>query len=348
MKVYYQAGAIKAIRPIRGDLIAEINIMKAIDQFAEVYYSGQRFKSNLEGYGLTEYPGSIEERALADDYDLYYVRNNPYIFPSLPEPKIFVASPYFENCFNAATHLSVPTRTWADMLINGEKIGPFPPMQYKNAVAVHQTIDPSFKPLQDHPRTKQIRSELGGEHIIGCFGAIRESCFPYSFLNILPKLMDMLPGLTVVFNDVTDMQGQPVLEKEYPYEDMPYVLSACDLVLYNVRITDGNVAGSLKVIEAMATGTPVLCPKFDARVEELGPDYELFHPYEDSEESGGRFSEDIEDIMLGKIIRGLTDIDLRNKLRKELPERAMFYSIEESSKRLEKLFTAIVEGRHVQ
>lgn len=333
MKVFYQHQTFKNIKPDRGDKIAEINTMDAIDSFADVYYSGKLYNPKKEDFGLENYSESIETSANTHHYDIAYVRNNPSVFKQLKCPKIYFATPYDKESFETANYISTFTKSWTNRLRNGIAIKGFPKIKMDNVITIHQVVGKEFKPLQNSIKTQEIRSKLSGDFIIGCFGAIRESCFPQSFLHILPSILVDYPEVEVVFNDISGMKNSQIIQKEFSYDEMPYAISACDLLLYNVRVNDGNIARSLKVLESMACGVPILCPKFDARVEELGENYELFYPFE---VNNGRFSEFIEKNMKEKIELIIDDLQFRKTISKKIIERSKFYSIDESAKRIKK------------
>ena len=52
-------------------------------------------------------------------------------------------------------------------------------------------------------------------------------------------------------------------------------IAACDATIYN-QDEIGNFAGSLKVMESMALGVPIIATKLRAREIELGQDYPSF------------------------------------------------------------------------
>jgi glycosyltransferase involved in cell wall biosynthesis len=185
---------------------------------------------------------------------------------------------------------------------------------------------------------------IGGEFIIGHFGRVANSCYPHSFLHILPRILERFPHVRVMFaHKKVPIKNKNIKTVSFSYSKMPYAISACDLILYNYRDGQGHIAGSMKILEAMACGVPVLSPRYDARVEELGCDYELFYPYYDICETNAaptqdRFPEEIEYKMFNLISSVITDSELRDRISKKMIERSKFYSIKNSSKRFEKLF----------
>ena len=60
-----------------------------------------------------------------------------------------------------------------------------------------------------------------------------------------------------------------------PQEEVADMLHSASAIWYN-QDASGHIAGSLKVLEAMAVGVPILLPRYDARVDELGSEYPFF------------------------------------------------------------------------
>ena len=323
MKVFYKYGNYKSIPLNRGDFITEYHIMKAISRFAEVAYDSP-------------------DR----DCDLYYVRANPTLFKMLPNPKIYFASPYDKEAFRCADAIATFTEPWTDYFRRGRiPIGDgttdtltCPPSL--KAITINQVIDDSFKPLQNHPRTKQIREELGGGFIVGHFGAIRESSYPYSLLHILPELVKEYSQLNVVFCGATGDFGPHVKTTRYAYHDMPYATSACDLILYNVRNVNGHIGGSMNVLESMACGVPIFSPRMKAREWELGEDYEYFHPFEP--DNKGRYSGTVEKKMKEIISTIIEDEKLRKEISSRLISRSEYWNIGNSAERFKKIFEGVI------
>jgi glycosyltransferase involved in cell wall biosynthesis len=207
-------------------------------------------------------------------------------------------------------------------------------------VTLHQVLDPRFSTRQGSGRTREIRARFGEGFIIGHFGRVVESCYPHSFLHILPELRRRFPRLRVVFAG-GKIDHPDIVHACFRYDEMPEALSACDLVLYNYRDHQGHFAGSMKVLEAMACGVPVLSPRYDARVEELGSDYELFHDYEPNH---GRFPERVEKEMLEKMSWAIEDQGLRERVSQRLAARARHYAVSASAERLQATLRTVMES----
>ncbi len=335
----------KSISPNRGDFITEIQLMKALSGIADVYYSGNKITDNEFG---KEYKGNVLAKSREQKYDFYYVRNNPKLFKKLPNKKIFFVSPYYRKVFAQADGIASLTDEWTRRLRGGVTTHGYPDNYQNDRVwTFHQTVDDRFRPLRLHKRTRKIRKDIGGDFIIGHFGALRRSCYPYSFLKVLPEIQKAHPGVKAVFStkkasNTNNISDKSIIEKSFGYNDMPYAISACDLILYNFRGTDGHFVGSMKILEAMACGTPVLSPRFKAREEELGEEYEMFH---DFKENGGRFGPKIEKQIKNKIIGLIEDIPKRVKISNYLLKRVKFYQMKESRKRLKKILEEIASSK---
>ena len=121
---------------------------------------------------------------------------------------------------------------------------------------------------------------------------------------------------------------------------MPYVLSACDLILYSEWTAQGHFCGSLKIKEAMGCGVPILSPRFRAREEELGTDYEFFYPWV---KKRNHAASEITDSLFDLISRAVEDKDFRSTIGKKLIRRAEFYSLEQGASRLKRSFEKLID-----
>ena len=117
MKIFYQLSNYKTLAPDNGDTINTINNIKALSTFAEVYYSGTLFRPQLPGYGLIEYNSDIISR-IDNSYDAYYVRDNREVFMNCPKnkPRIWMASPFYQECYEQADMIATYSEKWADIL----------------------------------------------------------------------------------------------------------------------------------------------------------------------------------------------------------------------------------------
>lgn len=302
------------MEPTKGDFINELQIIRAMKTFATVTTDPM-------------------EKA-----DVYYTRGCQKLFLTLPRPKVYVASPYNKTCYDAADAIATLSTEWTRRLLTGthEPLNGEPVT--KPVITIQQVLPPEFRPLQDHPKTKQIRKELGGGFIIGQFGKMRPTNYPHSFLKLLPKIKKEHPEINVVFSDTCGISSKEIKQQHFPYKMMPHVLSACDLLLFPYWCAAGHFSGALRVKEAMACGVPIVSAKFKAREEELGEGYEFFHPVVEDKQHK---AESVLHGLHNAITKAIEDTELRAKVGKRLAKRAEFYSIANSAKRMKADFESL-------
>ena len=345
MKIFYQYAKYKTLTPKRGDLINELGTLKALSLFADVYYSGQKFSVNSTNYGLREYYGKVDRFLNNADYDLYIVRNNVELFKKIGnKPKIWVASPYDLECFRSATAIAAFTKSWEDMLRKAVKFPGLNPdaKGFYNVITLYQTIDEIFKPLQDEVKTRSIRSSFNSDFVIGYFGRITESTYPLVLLSAWGEIVKKYPGIKMVVSTTTGSfpKGIPnTIYASVPFHEMPYYLSACDLVIISQHGIEWDICGNLKVKEPAACGVPVILEKSNARCEEYGDDYQLFLPRDSFDLP---VTDEKKRELLAKLELIYRDKELRAKIGSQLVEKMKFYSIEVSSKRLNEQLSSLI------
>ena len=113
-KVYYQLGNVALLSPNAGDTINEFNNIKAMLEYFEVYYNGERCNASDDSFGRDD---GLIPVPKTNVYDIIYVRNNRALFLQCPHPKLWFASPYFEDCFQQADGIVCMTKSWRDRLI---------------------------------------------------------------------------------------------------------------------------------------------------------------------------------------------------------------------------------------
>lgn len=320
MNIFYQYANCKQLTPTRGDFISEINIIKALSKFARVNYANSKIKS-----------------------DIYYVRGNPILFKHLPHPKIYFASVYNQDAFGRADAIATFSSEWTRRLKEGVPHTAGCSVKIlKPVITIQQVLDDMFRPLQGHLQTKKIRRMFGDingdKFIIGQFGSMRHSNYPFTFLKILPELVKKYPNIITIFSETTGIKNPLIKRFNFPYQLMPYALSACDLLLMPYWSVQGHYSGSTRTKEAMACGVPIISPRFIAREEELGKDYEFFYPA-----TGSNFYDPLATNGMKNLIE--MAINNRNMLKivgAKMQKRSQFYSIEESAKRLEKDFRMVM------
>jgi glycosyltransferase involved in cell wall biosynthesis len=347
VKVYWQYADHKTLLPTKGDYVTEVGLMLAVSRFAEVYYSGTRFDQSRSDFGLVEYPGPVEDHVPLD-CDLYYVRSSPGVFRRIPKDKLrlWVADgPY--DCYNSADYLVVQSQAWADDLKAGATFYWLPEERRPrpNTVVFYQVVYDGFRPLQNHPRTRLIRRTVGGNFVVGHFGRLCASSYPDAFLRLLPNLVREFPGLRYLVA-TGNKQRRLMLPgstpntvvTSYSHGDIPFAISACDLVLLCNRGPEFDVVGSNRALEASACGVPILCARSRARMELLGEDYPLMVP---PFHTGRRVSFDLP-VLYQTLVRVMLDNPLRGRLSAQVAVQAQRFSVENSARRMKPLFEGLL------
>jgi glycosyltransferase involved in cell wall biosynthesis len=337
LKIYALLAKSARLPMTGGDIINEMRFLRALSEFADVYYNNHLFLPDEPGFGLPE--GAITPPR--QDCDLYYVRANLQIYRACPRPRASLGLPYDEEVFSTADAIFTTTSTWKDML---ERYSPdWPPKSWvadwygdrivkpKRILDIGQVSDPSFVPRDGHPLAFRYRAMFGYGRTVGYFGRIDKETVPGSYLEVLPELTRRIPKLTTVFagNIRIPLPREVKVVKRISYEEMPFAISACDLLLYDCADT-GNWAGSGKVIDAISCGVPVLMARRQARYEQMGEDYPLFF---DSKQD-----------LMQKMERFFSDEPFREHLRGRVLELAKPFRTPVVARRLEPEIRAIIEA----
>jgi len=329
----------KTLSPIKGDVINEIVIYKMMSKFANVYYNNQLFHPNKNGYGIKALPINSPTKK----YDLYYIRNNYNIWRQCPQPKITTALPFIKDQFINSKAIITYTDAWRDEIKIPSNLIRFkfykkPIVKPKLALTFPQAFEDIFKPLQDNPITKKIRSKMKADFVIAYFGRMVDNCYPHSLLNVIPILKRKFPkiNIKVVFAGPNNMKKKLPNWVSFlgiiPHSNMPYYLSACDVYVCNYHHYECNFYGSRHTIECMATGLPIICANFKARKEILGEEYKLFWDYK--EHVGARFGLKAELQLFNHLSKLITDKDFKKEISHYLIKRSSKYSSENISKQI--------------
>ena len=357
MKIFYQYSDAKKLTPITGDCINEINFIRTLREFADVTYGCQ------------------------GEYDLYFVRGNVDLFLELPHPKIWVAAPFNRDCYEQADLIATFSEPWAEGIRNGNNFTWIPQkdkISFYNAVNISQAIGDDFIPLRKHLLTKRIRKQINSNFVIGHFGRIVKGSYPAAFLRILPELKKMgvrflcastgsqknfVVGNGVKYDKLIKKHGVAVKEwnkfdnfirREFTYQQMPYAISACDLICVYGQAWSGDweICGSRSVLEAAACGVPIICGDSAARRDLMGEDYPLFHSgfnkngdnivsswYFNSKSNKNDANE-----LLGLIKKVINGGNLlRTKIGSNLANRTNEFKPKKLSKRIEPIFNKLIK-----
>jgi len=348
MKIYAQYSKCKTLPQGSGDFINEAGLYTAMSQFANVFYSGQMFFPSGPNFGLKEYNGSIASH-VPQDCDLYYIRASLPALRAVPKgkPVLWVASPFEPEAYARAT-IAAFTQSWADRLQAGANFPWFPKEHrkpYPNTVALRQVVGNAFQLRQGAPQTRKIRRQitcLGVEtdhpFVIGHLGRIVKSNYPTAFLKLWPEMVKKNPDLRFLVGTTRGTLGKlpNSLERKFPHDQMPYVVSACDVMVVSDHGESWKISGSIKSIEASLCGVPTILGRSPAREELFGKHYPLFVP------PIGTGYDDVAELkrVLDLVI---DDYEFRMSVGRYVQEVAQKHRVKASSVRFERLFRKLIE-----
>lgn len=347
MKIYVTLAGVTDLSQSNGDRINEVSMYSAMSKFADVYYNNQKIDFSLPNFGVDpKRPVTPPDKK----YDFHYIRHNPDILHKINGPKACLATPYNESCYKEADAVVVYTESWKS-LMDGKKdpVVPglskskiFPP---KKVILFDQVIPDNFKPLKGHPKTKQYRKRFGGDFIIGNFGRLSQGTYPHSLLVVIKKLQSEFPGVKIKFFHAGKNKGVKTKFDSIgliKYSDMPFAVSACDIVTCNSRQDTANWAGCKDVLEGMACGIPVLTGDYSVRKEQFGENYELFWPHKLP--NNGRISDEAESVMLNILRKAVSDPKSLDRVSKKIIYRSKYYRADNVAKRMESEIISVIDS----
>ena len=337
-RIYVAIGNRRDLSHRGGDVLNETKLYRRISTFADVYYNGQLIDWDAPGFGLDpDRPLGIPD----DDFDLVYIRNNPELVASSRHPTIVTAYPYDKRIWQTTEGVLVTTQAWRDLLtgFNQQRVKrsvrrPWYPSRIASPghiLLAEQSVSPGFGPEPTDPRTKRFRARFGSGFTVGYIGRIDPTSFPYAATKAVERVRRTNPRITLVFvGRIRDVQipDWAVIWPAEPHENMPFVTSAFDCLLYDQDDT-GEWLGSAKVLEAMSCGIPVLARPHAARIEQLGENYPLFY----------ETAQDVERLL----VRLERDPSWRDEISAQLLERSSRYSEPEVARRLKREFERLFD-----
>lgn len=359
LKIYYLLSKEAYLEPVSGDRINEINVIKALSKYFDVFYNGELCDAQESCFGRKDKRIVLPK---AEEYDLVYVRANSEVFLKSPHPKIWFASPYDEECFNEADGIACMTKPWQSRLSTYSEVDydyfvqtypqtmapPSKCLLFPQAITIPSTSDVSA-PVKKGFSFKQIIHRLKGKAVgdfkLCHFGPVRPSNVPHQlsyYMSSSDYFKNTFDAVAVGAGNKVDLGTGITKRGRVPQHEAFQLLVNADAVWYN-QDSGGNIGGSLKVLEAMAVGTPILLPRLDARVAELGAEYPFFWELEPGSS--------ITDPVQPDFVRAIKQLkELTQNERKELSEylkfRAENHSVDSVAQVLREQIDGFMESYH--
>ncbi|MEM9360778.1 MAG: hypothetical protein AAGB04_31775 [Pseudomonadota bacterium] len=281
-KIFCQFLARPTLEPQSGDRINEIRFYRALSSFADVYYNDTLIDWSIGAIGD---PTGLNTPSR--DYDLYYVRSNPSLFKSLPSPKITMAYPYDREVFERADAIAVTTEAWSQLLKEHarsdavrKKLAKWYPENIvlpERILNIQQTIDPTFIRKAPERSVFEWRARMTGALSFGFFGRVTDETLPNELIDgldvIRKRLGSKTSPLAAFAGSIRTSLPMPSISLgQIPYNEMPNALAACRGTLGQM-CAESDYLGSGKVLDSIATGTPIVTRRNPVRDEQLGAAY---------------------------------------------------------------------------
>lgn len=343
LKIYYLLSKEAYLEPISGDRINEINIIKALSRYFSIYYNGELCDSSAACFGRSDKRIVTPKKG---EYDLVYIRANREVFLDSPSPKVWFASPYDKECFEEADGIACMTKPWQNRLSSytegdykyfvemypKDMDAPKHCLLFPQVIVISPTAGRAVSSKSISPVTKitSLFRKAKPDFKLRHFGPVRPSNVPHQLCHYMSTssfFQKTFDAVAVGAGKKVDLGASITKVGRLPQAEAFDLLVSSDAVWYNQDLS-GNVAGSLKVLEAMAVGTPILLPRYDARVSELGDEYPFFWDID----AGTSITDPVQTNFV-EIIKRLSDISQydRNDLSGYLKSRAEEHSIENVS-----------------
>ena len=292
--IYFLHCETPIIRPISGDQITEISIMKCLSIYYDVYYNDQLINLTKPDFGLTKKKIVLPTRK----YDYYWIRNNDKVLLNCPGIRIRCGAPYTEDSYKKTDIIICYSKSWEKKLnnYNNKYIlsnGLYPKskiIEPKNTMTVYQSIEKRFYDRITELEKINIRNKMVGANcdmLIGHFGRLSTSCYPKHLLPAFDILCKKYPdkNLKLLFcgkpahfkvDIKTKNPNVIVIKSGVKHKYIHKFIQSCDLITSDYNTPTADWGGCMHILESMACGIPVLCGNFDVRKEQLGTNYPFF------------------------------------------------------------------------
>ncbi len=339
--IYYLLGNVPSIKPISGDQITEISIMKCLNKYYNIYYNNQLINFNLPDFG--QYKTIVE--LPSKKYDYYWVRNNDNILLKCDGIKVRCGVPYNEDAYKQSDIILCYTNTWKNNLLSYNLSSNKKPSSNlypnhdiiipKKILITYQTVEERFfnninKEVKINIINK-ILNNVEPDLLIGYFGRIADTCNPDFFIKAFNLLCNKYPRKKIKFIICTTNRHRKInidhlnknkniilLNNGIPHNKIHEYIKSMNIIVSNYTSEMVDWGGCMHILEAMASGIPIICGNFDIRKEQLGEDYELFWNKDNNEND--RILEIFN--ILCNIIEQKIDL---NKIQNNIKLRAEFY-----------------------
>jgi len=347
-RIYYLLSNQTKLEPISGDRINEMGVIRALSKNFDVFYNGVLCTPECVSFGREDGVLTIPK---AGEYDLTYVRANKDVFLKAKGRKFWFASPYDKECFDAADGIVCMTAAWKRRLssYNADDYDYFdetyprdmqPPKKcflFPQVVKIPDHSEQSSEEVSvEYPKMGWLRQlfqrrrnaePIEAPFVIRHFGPVRDSNYPHQLVRELKSDVSLQKKLVAECVGPGKKLKVPAPIKSLgrlPQEQAMDLLRTSDAIWYNQH-RSGNIAGSLKVLEAMAYGVPILSPRWDARVDELGPDYPFFWKPDPNASFSHQNNKSFRDV-LDKLLESTPEY--RVQIGKSMRKRVLAHSVE--------------------
>lgn len=293
-KIYFLHCKSPIIKPLSGDQITEISIIKCLNEYYNVYYNDQLIDINKPNFGLTLNKIQLPTRK----YDYYWIRNNDNILLKCDGIKIRCGAPYTKESYDNSDIIVCYSKSWEEKLKNYnnkfvESGGLYPKSKIiipKNIMTIYQTIDERFYSSINDNQIKKYRRKMVGSNcdlLIAHFGRLSNTCYPKHLLPAFDILCKKYPkknikllfcGKKAHFRvDIKTKNSNVIIDKKgINHKDIHRYIQSCDLITSDYNSPTADWGGCMHILESMACGVPILCGNFDVRKEQLGMGYPFF------------------------------------------------------------------------
>lgn len=292
--IYFLHCKTPIIKPISGDQITEISIIKCLSIYYDIYYNDQLINLTKPDFGLTKKTIGLPTRK----YDYYWIRNNDKLLLNCPGIKIRCGAPYTEDSYKKTDIIICYSKSWEEKLnnYNNEYIKSgelYPNSQIiipKNTMTVYQTIENRFYDRISDLEKILFRNKMVNTNcdiLIGHFGRLSNTCYPKHLLPAFDILCKKYPNKNIKLLfcgkpghfkvDIKTKNPNVIINKKgINHEDIHKYIQSCDLITSDYNSPTADWGGCMHILEGMACGVPVLCGNFDVRKEQLGSNYPFF------------------------------------------------------------------------